>query len=466
MKALRTRLLVALAAVLLAAWGSWFTIQYLDMTARQGGEVDDMLRNIAEQMLQSLPKDIMSAGQQQRFELDSGTTLSGGKFEMLGFQVWERATGRQLLSSRPAPVHTMVPDFVDGFSDVIIAGTPWRVFALSDDHALVQVQTGVPQSALRAAQLLWLKASLVTALSLLIGIGIAIWLVIHWSLRPVQRVSESLARRTTLDLTPLPERGLPDEFMPLVCAFNQLMGRLDQALQHEREFLGEAAHELRTPLAALLAQAQVLQHAGDRDEAKEALDHLIVGIERTSRLAQQLLDSARVDAGGASSRAADVDLALVVGMVADEFELIAQRDCRLIEVEGEPAPVHGDIDDLGIMVRNLLDNALRHGDAGTRVRLETRLEGEGAMRMATLIVADDGSGIADGDRERVFERFYRAENGHRRSGVGMGLSLVERVVASHKGRLRCGIGLDGRGFGVEIQLPAAVTGRVQVDRQQ
>jgi two-component system, OmpR family, sensor histidine kinase QseC len=452
-RALRTRLLVALAAVLLAAWGGWFTIQYLDMTARQGGEVDDMLRNIAEQMLQSLPTDIMSAGQQQRFELDGGTTLSGGKFEMLGFQVWELATGRQLLSSRPAPAHTMVPDFVDGFADVIIAGTPWRVFALSDDHALVQVQTGVPQSALRAAQLLWLKASLITALSLLIGIGIAIWLVIHWSLRPVQRVSESLAARTTLDLTPLPERGLP-----LVCAFNQLMGRLDQALQHEREFLGEAAHELRTPLAALLAQAQVLQHAGNRDEAREALDHLIVGIERTSRLAQQLLDSARVDAYGASSRAGNVDLALVVSMVADEFELLAQRDGRLIEVAGEHAPVHGDIDDLGIMVRNLLDNALRHGDSGTRVRLETRLEGVGTMRMATLIVADNGTGIPDGDRERVFERFYRAENGHRRSGVGMGLSLVERVVASHKGHLRCGIGLDGRGFGVEIRLPAAIAG--------
>ena len=140
------------------------------------------------------------------------------------------------------------------------------------------------------------------------------------------------------------------------------------------------------------------------------------------------------------------------------FELLAQRDGRLIEVAGEHAPVHGDIDDLGIMVRNLLDNALRHGDSGTRVRLETRLEGVGTMRMATLIVADNGTGIPDGDRERVFERFYRAENGHRRSGVGMGLSLVERVVASHKGHLRCGIGLDGRGFGVEIRLPAAIAG--------
>lgn len=455
MRALRTRLLAALAAVLFVAWGGWFAIQYLQMSAREGGEADSMLRSVAEQMLPALPADIATAGQQRRFVLPGETAPVTGKFAALGFQVWERDTGRRLVSSRPAPEHAMVTDFADGFSDVTIAGAPWRVFAVSDAQRRVQVQVGLPQAALRAEILRWLRASLGAALLLLFGIGIAIWLVIHWSLRPVMRISQSLATRSPLDLTPLPERGLPEEFTPLVGSFNQLMARLAQALQHEREFLGEAAHELRTPLAALLAQAQVLQHASDRDEAREALDHLIAGIERTSRLAQQLLDAARVDAGGAAARAENVDLALIAGMVADEFELMALRAGQSIEFEAGHAPVRGDIDDLGILVRNLLDNALRHGGPGTRVRLETRLEGEEDARMATLIVADDGPGIPDGDRERVFERFYRAANGHRTQGIGMGLSLVERVVASHGGRLRSGAGLDGRGFGVEIQLPAA-----------
>lgn len=455
MRALRTRLLIALAAVLFAAWGSWFAIQYLDMSTRQGGEFDGMLQNVAEQILQSLPADIATAGQQRRFALGRETSSAGTKLDALGFQVWERSTRRRLLSSRPAPEHAMAPDFADGFADTTVAGAPWRVYSVSDAQRLVQVQVGVPLAALRAEKMRWLGAGLGTALLLLFVIGIAIWLVIHWSLRPVVQVSESLAARAPLDLTPLPEGGLPDEFMPLVRAFNQLMARLAQAMQHEREFLGEAAHELRTPLAALLAQAQVLQHAGDGDEAREALDHLVAGIERTSRLAQQLLDAARVEAGGNTARAADVDLALVAGMVADEFELVARRGNQSIEVEGTRAPVHGDIDDLGIMVRNLLDNALRHGGPGTRVRMETRIEYAGHGRMATLIVADDGPGIPDGERERVFERFYRAENGHRTQGIGMGLSLVERVVTSHGGRVRCGAGLDGRGFGVEIQLPAA-----------
>lgn len=453
MRALRTRLLVTLATVLLSAWGSGFAIQYVNVLERQGGEIDGMLRNIAEQILQSLPADIATAGQQQQLQLSGETLPSEGKFAALGFQAWEHGTGKRLMSSRPAPSYPMAPDFVDGFAETTVAGVPWRVFAVSDVDRQVQVQVGVPKSAIRAELMRWLGPTLITALLLLFGIGMAIWLVIHWSLRPVLRVSESLATREPLDLTPLSEQGLPDEFTSLVRSFNYLMARLADALQHEREFLGEAAHELRTPLAALLAQAQVLQHAGNREEAREALTHLIAGIERASRLAQQLLDTARVESGGNSTRTADIDLALIAGMVADEFKLSAQRNDQLLEVDLGYAPVHGDIDDLGIMVRNLLDNGLRHGGTGARVRLETRLEGEKREQMAILIVADDGPGIADEEIEHVFERFYRAENGRRMYGVGMGLSLVKRVVASHGGQLQCSSGLDGRGFGVKIQLP-------------
>lgn len=459
MRALRTRLLVAMAAVLLVAWSTGFALQYLDMSARQCGEADGMLRNVAEQILQSLPSDITVAGQQAPFELDTASMPANGKFAALGFQVWEHGTGRRLMSSRPAPEHAMVASLVDGFSEVTIAGAAWRVFAVSDAQHRVQVQVGLPRSALQAELRKWLGASVGTALLLLCAIGLAIWSVIHWSLRPVLVLSDAIATRTSLDLAPIPERGLPDEFAPLIRAFNQLMMRLAQALQHERAFLGEAAHELRTPLAALLAQAQVLQNADDRDDARDALDHLIAGIERTSRLAQQLLDAARVDAGVASTRAQDVDLALVAGMVADEFSLSAVRNGQSIELDVGHAPVHGDIDDLGILLRNLIDNALRHGGPGTRVRVETRIGSSGSGHAATLVVADDGPGIPESEHARMFERFYRVGRSHGVQGVGMGLALVERVVASHGGRLHCGTGLDGRGFGVEIRFPLAAAQR-------
>ncbi len=454
MQSLRTRLIVALAAVLLATWGAAFSLLCVEMSSRQGGEIDGMLRKVAEQILQSLPADIATAGQTQPLRLAGDAAASHGKLDALGFQVWEREARRRLLSSKASPAHAMNQQFTDGFAETNSAGVAWRVYSISDANGRVQVQVGLPQTAIEAELLRWLGKTLVAALVLLLGIGVAIWLVIHWSLRPVTRVTESLTTRPPLDLTPLPEAGLPGEFTPLVRSFNELMTRLAQALKSEREFLGEAAHELRTPLAALLTQAQVLQHASHPDEAQTALTQLVAGIDRTSRLAQQLLDAARVDSGSSAARAADVDLAIVVAMVADEFELAAQRGKQTIDLQVAPAPVHGDIDDLGIMVRNLLDNALRHGRAGTRVRLETRLEGDEQARSAILVVADDGPGIAVEERERVFERFYRAGNGHRSMGTGMGLSLVQRVVDAHRGTLKCGTGLDGRGFGVQIRLPA------------
>jgi two-component system, OmpR family, sensor histidine kinase QseC len=454
MRSLRNRLLITLAAVLLAAWASWFAIQFMQMTKRQCGEIDGMLRNVAEQILLSMPADIATAGQQRQFSLESQMAPTGGKFGALGFQVWERGTGRRLMSSKPAPQHAMSSDFKDGYADTMIAGAAWRVFSVSDDDGRVQVQVGLPQSALEAELQRWFHLSLVTAVVLLLVIGVAIWLVIHWSIRPVVKVSNALANRAALDLAPVPERGLPSEFSPLIGAFNGLMGSLGDAMRREREFLSEAAHELRTPLAALLAQAQVLEHAGSREEAREALHHLIAGIERTSRLAQQLLDGARVEAGTTPARMQEVDLGLVVSMVTDEFHLLAERSGQSIDVDVVSAPVQGDIDDLGILVRNLLDNALRHGGPGTRVKLQTQLMEAEDQRQAVLIVADDGPGIAEADQQRIFERFYRAGGAGRAHGTGIGLSLVERVVASHEGQLRCGSGLEGRGFCVEILIPS------------
>jgi two-component system, OmpR family, sensor histidine kinase QseC len=422
----------------------------MNLLERQGNEIDNMLRNVAEKMLLSLPVDIGMVDQQRQFELSNNTQRITGKFGVLGFQVWEHDSKRRLLASQPVAANALVANFVDGFANVQIVNAPWRVYALSDSQRQIQVQVGLPRSAIKEELLRWLGPTFIAALLLLAGIGLAIWIVIHWSLRPVIKIIESLTLRAPLDLTPLHEGNLPQEFSPLVCSFNQLLARLELALQRERDFLGEAAHELRTPLAALLAQAQVLQHARDAEESHKALEHLIKGIERTSRLAQQLLDTARVDSSRAEIQMEDVDLGMVVAMVTDEFSLLAERCGQNVEVVGVSALVKGDIDDLGILVRNLLDNALRHGGEGICVKLQTGITPDGR---AFLLIADNGPGIPVIERERVFERFYRAENGHRAHGIGIGLSLIDRIVANHGGELRCGIGLDERGFGIEILFP-------------
>ena len=189
MQALRTRLLAALAAVLFATLGLSFAMLYIDMSSRQGGEIDGMLRNIAQQILQSLPEDIASTGQRQHFTLAEEVSPVHGKLDLLGFQAWDRQARRRLLSSKASPAHAMNQEFTDGFADTSVAGAPWRVYAVSDVDQRVQVQVGLPHAAIKAEVLRWVTKMLAAALVLLVCIGVAIWLVIHWSLRPVTRVT-------------------------------------------------------------------------------------------------------------------------------------------------------------------------------------------------------------------------------------------------------------------------------------
>ena len=235
-------------------------------------------------------------------------------------------------------------------------------------------------------------------------------------------------------------------------SFNALLGRLERALQHEREFLGEAAHELRTPLAALLAQAQVAQHSTSPAGTRQALGQLVLGIERTSRLAQQLLDSARVESARTDEGHGPVDLAEVTAMVAREFELIAARRRQVILLDTDACVVQGNLDDLGILVRNLVDNGLRYGSEDGRVKVTCRRLSDGPA--VVLSVRDDGPGVAADEHARVFERFVRGSAGNGERGSGLGLSLVMRVARAHDATLRAGDGIDGRGFGVELRFPA------------
>lgn len=450
MRSLRARLLVVLTLVILVAWATWFGCQYQQMTRQQSGLWDRSLRSIAEQILLSLPGDIEATGTGPRLQLPRDTTALSGKFDNLHFQVWVLARREGIVASAHAPAGPMRADFSDGYADVLVEGVPWRVFAVSDAEGRVQVQVGHDASLQHHELKRWAHTSLITALLVLGGLALAVWAVVRWSLQPVLRVRQAMAARETLDLTPLPETGLPAEVRPLVDSFNALLQRLDHALQNERQFLSEAAHELRTPLAALLTQAQVALHSSSPDDTRQALDGLIRGIERTSRLAQQLLDSARVESGRGENRRQPVDLAQVIAMVAQEFELVSARKRQEIVLDTEPCIVAGNLDDLGILVRNLLDNGLRYGPEGGRVEIACRQRAEGGV----LTVRDDGGGVAEDERERIFERFFRGSNGNGERGSGIGLSLVARIARAHGASVQAESGIDGGGFGVRLVFPA------------
>jgi signal transduction histidine kinase len=361
--------------------------------------------------------------------------------------VWSKARREIVLRSTGSSSMPLKPDFTDGFGTVRHAGVEWRVYAISDSLEEVQVQVGRPMSQLMGELRGWLYYALGASLLAFTVVGAALWLVVRWSLLPVVTIQSAIRSRDAYDLTPLPDARLPGEVRPLVDSFNRLLGRLEHTLDTERRFLTEAAHELRTPLAVLLTHAQFAQRARTIEEARPALEQLVLGAERGSRLSQQLLDSARLE------RQVDqhepVELAGIVDIMTRDFEGMAAQKRQSITLVAEPALIHGNVDELGILVRNLLDNAFRYAGQGSRIAVRCARE----ALVVRFEVLDEGPGVPEAERERIFDRFYRGA-GNVERGSGVGLALVARIARSHHATVTTRDGLGGIGFGVAVSFPA------------
>ncbi|MGH8081896.1 MAG: sensor histidine kinase, partial [Lysobacter sp.] len=249
---------------------------------------------------------------------------------------------------------------------------------------------------------------------------------------------------------------------PLVDAFNNQLERVDAAVQHERRFISDAAHELRTPLAVLSTHAELALRATTLEEKNVALVRLHAGVQRSARLSEQLLDLARLDAGEESVRLKPLDLSDLIVLVIRDFETLARERRQRISLRAGPARLLGDVDQLGILLRNLIDNAVRHAGAEGQVAVTCTAQSDGSV---VLSVADNGCGVAPEDCERIFDRFYRAP-GSPDGGSGIGLSLVARIAQTHSAGIECGPGLEraaddprgpGKGFEVRVRFPAEPT---------
>lgn len=448
---LRGRLLVALLLVLLLFLGGSLCGYSMMLSRQQTGWWDSSLRMVAQQILLSLPDNLGESSSRHNFRLPDGVERAGPvkapKFHEMNFQVWTQ--GRIVVRSPGSPPTPLRPDFVDGFADVQSDGPGWRVYSIGDSSGRVHVQVAHTHEQLNAELTRWIRLTVFGSAVMFALLAAALWAVICWSLRPVNAVRDAIQRRNALDLSPLPTTRLPLEVAPMVDSFNQLLQRLDSALQGERRFIADAAHELRTPLAALLTHTELALGATDPQESRAALARLAQGIQRSARLTEQLLDLARLDAGRPLGSERRVRLYEVIEVVVHDFELTAAQRRQRIVLELEACEVVGDVDMLGILLRNLVDNALRYGDEGGRVRLACESRGNEVM----LSVADDGPGVPREEHARVFDRFYRvAGRGGRGSGVG--LSLVARIAELYGARIATGDGLDGRGFSVALHFAA------------
>jgi signal transduction histidine kinase len=292
-----------------------------------------------------------------------------------------------------------------------------------------------------AAQILILAASLLVT-----------WWATRRGVQPLQTLADSIARREAGDPTRITAPLIYSEAWPIVRELNALLDRESRRLDAERGFLADAAHELRTPLAAIATQAHLVLGATEPAERRRLAQGLQDGLERVSHLLAQLLTIARVDAPGTVLSPECIDVAAILRERL--AELSAPARARSISLVLDcPDVLTARVNRSGFVsiVDNLVDNAIRYTPSGGHVAVS--LAGtEGDLE---LVVRDDGPGIAPDERERVFERFYRIP-GSTAPGSGLGLAIVRRIAQAHDATVRFVDGLSGTGVGVVVRLPGAV----------
>jgi len=287
--------------------------------------------------------------------------------------------------------------------------------------------------------------ALIPSLLLIVGF------IIRGSLRPVLSLAERLDARQADELQRLPLEGMPEELHPFISSINRLLERIQALIDQQRQFIADAAHELRTPITAISVQAENLNHSAMQPEGRERLAALRSGTRRTAHLLEQLLALARYDMGGTAGTALAPLDQCTKQVVADLLPRATERGVDLGFEIVEPAFVRGEPAMLAVMVRNLIDNAIRHIPKGGRVDIGVYRE----HARAILQVEDNGSGIAEADLVKIFEPFARGR-GVVEDGSGLGLSIVKRIVERLNGSvsLENVIGAGASGLRVTVSLPA------------
>ncbi len=375
----------------------------------------------------------------------AGAGAIGTGSDAMVVQIWDR-NGVQLFLSQPRRVLPQSAQL--GFTTVATDNGPWRIFSTLAAGQVVQIAQ--PMSARRELAASMALRTIMPLLAVLPFLAMLIWFTIARGLKPLDKVAAAVARRSPALLEPLPESDLPREVQPLVAALNDLLSRLRHTLDAQRAFVADAAHELRTPLTAVHLQAQLAERATTDTERAAALGELKGGLERATRLVEQLMTLAREEPGVSDALPATVDLgALAREVIADLAPLAGAKGIDLGLSSTADSTVGGDTDALRTLISNLVDNAIRYTPAGGWVDVALTEVADGTA----LTVRDNGPGIAAEDRERVFDRFYRGSGAGCVRGSGLGLAIVKRIAERHRARVELGPGIDGRGLGMTVRFP-------------
>lgn len=342
----------------------------------------------------------------------------------------------------------------EGFSEQPHAGSSWRFYAVQDKEAAYRVVVGQAHAAReKLAREIGLSLLLPATLALPL-MALAVWWVVGRSMKPVDNVARQVGRLDAQALVPLDESSaLPDEVSPLRSALNALIRRVTIAFDNERRFTADAAHELRTPLAALKIQAQVALRADATDSRQHALSQVVAGVDRMTHLVEQLLTLARVDPATQDGAPPALDPVELIAAICEDRAGQARAHAQTLHTELAAgcaiaiSPVW-----LQVAVRNLLDNALQYAGDGSRIDVRLTRDPAGCA----IVVADNGPGVAPALRAELVARFARGESGEGTEGCGLGLSIVSRIAQLTHARLELGEGLQradgGHGFSAALHF--------------
>ncbi len=408
---LRARLLwFVLLAIFLVAVLQAITV-YRGALQQADAMFDDHLQQVARAMRSGVPLGLPLESAEAATDFD------------LYVQIWGQ-DGTQIFRSTDS---ALPPRAVLGFSDVQANGNRYRVYTLQTPLQTVQIAQDLSARSTRARSLA-AKALLPFALLTLL-LMLAVWWVINRSLAPIARARSQLANRAADDFSPLANDDLPDEVRPLVDELNLLFDRVRRAFDTQKNFVADAAHELRSPLTALKLQAQTIARKGELSATHEAdLARLNQGIDRAIRLVEQLLVLAREEGASHAPPFETLDLLeLVRQTVADLLPQARLKQLDLGLDNHQSAWVLGQPEALRVVLRNLLENAIKYTPALGQIDISVEVvEGQ-----AVLTVEDSGPGIAEEAQLRVFDRFFRANDALTETGSGLGLAIVKTIADRH-----------------------------------
>jgi two-component system, OmpR family, sensor histidine kinase QseC len=387
------------------------------------------------------------------------TDSFGHKYERkIAFQLWSKESGL-VLRSESAPKFAFSSS-IRGLSETNIDDHLWHVFSITNSTGEYVIHVGQKEE-IRNELMDDISRQLVT--QFLIGLpllGIVIWFIVGYTLKPLNRLERALSKREAGFLKPLYTKKLPKEVVPVVNEINNLFAQLEQAFEHERRFTADASHELRTPLAGLLTQAQVALRTTDEAVRKQALLRISQAVHRMTNMVQQLLTFSRIESGK-EYLAKEITLVNreIIQVIAELEPIAYKKRIQLEFVEENAKPILANTQLITILVRNIIDNAIKYTPAGGNIMIYL----EGSEKNLQFRVEDSGPGIPPDQYENSLKRFHRCvETAQTAQGSGLGFSIVERITSIYGAELALGVSQFG---GLKVTVNFSVP-KSQVDSKE